>query len=188
MNCGADWNHEDRMSSNMVDNTEIVAPLYLLVKDHKGWSEETGKPPPSRPVCEGNVGITRHLSEAVSMILEPLAHAMCGADVDSTGDFLSKVDKFNNGSIQEADKGCPDDQAEADVAQPNDSSTSFKFVCEPPDKDVKGHKRRRIEVLRNLRNRGSGIPNIQAKLQATRLLDDVEGKPAIRRLTEKPKE
>ena len=74
----------------MAYQTGIVAPMYLLVKDHKGWSEDDGTPPPSRPVCEGNVGVTRHLSEAVSMVLEPLSHAMDGSDVESTGDMLSK--------------------------------------------------------------------------------------------------
>ena len=95
MRCGATWEHEDRMESNMADQTGIVAPMYLLVKDHKGWSEDDGTPPPSRPVCEGNVGVTRHLSEAVSMVLEPLSHAMDGSDVESTGDMLSKVEEFN---------------------------------------------------------------------------------------------
>ena len=111
------------------------------------------------------------------MILEPLTHAMSGADVDSTGDFLSKVDDFNNGVMQEMSRGGPrDDQVEAGVNETENSKTSFKFVCEPPGKDTKEHKRRRIEVLRNLRQIGSGIPNIQAKLQATRLLDEIEGK------------
>ena len=36
MDCGAEWHHEERKASNMADNTEIVAPLFLLIKDHKG--------------------------------------------------------------------------------------------------------------------------------------------------------
>ena len=40
LRCGEAWNHDDRMSSNMVDNTEVVAPMYLLVKDHKGLSQK----------------------------------------------------------------------------------------------------------------------------------------------------
>ena len=61
------------MASNMTDHMEIVAPLNLLVKDHKGWTKDDRKPPPSRPACEGKVGVTRYLSEAVSIVLEPLS-------------------------------------------------------------------------------------------------------------------
>ena len=43
---GASWGHEDRLSNSMTDRGEVVAPLYLLVKDHKGWSPEDGTPPP----------------------------------------------------------------------------------------------------------------------------------------------
>ena len=45
--CGEDWGPEDRMASNMCDQTEVVAPLYLLIKDHKGWGKDDQKPPPS---------------------------------------------------------------------------------------------------------------------------------------------
>ena len=79
----------------MIDNSESVAPLYLLIKDHKGWLEESGMPPPSRPVCSGNRGFNKHLSELVSLILEPLAHSMEGADVNSTGSFLEKINDLN---------------------------------------------------------------------------------------------
>ena len=90
-NVGENWNQNDRVSSSMQDWSESVAPLYLLIKDHKGWSEETGTPPPSRPVCSGNRGFNKHLSELVSLILEPLSHAMEGGDVNSTGAFLDQV-------------------------------------------------------------------------------------------------
>jgi len=53
---GSCWGHEERIGNNMTDKGEVVAPLYLLVKDHKGWSVSDGSPPPSRPVCSGNVG------------------------------------------------------------------------------------------------------------------------------------
>ena len=79
----------------MTDRGEVVAPLYLLVKDHKGWSSEQGTPPPSRPVCSGNRGFNRHISEILSLILEPLGHAIGGNDIDSTGELLSKVRSLN---------------------------------------------------------------------------------------------
>ena len=69
---GIEWGHEDRIGNSMTDRGEVVAPLYLLIKDHKGWSYEEGTPPPSRPVCSGNRGYNRHISEILSLILEPL--------------------------------------------------------------------------------------------------------------------
>ena len=92
---GASWGHEDRLSNSMTDRGEVVAPLYLLVKDHKGWSPEDGTPPPSRPVCSGNRGFSRHISELLSLILEPLGHAAGGSDIDSTGGLLAKIKDLN---------------------------------------------------------------------------------------------
>ena len=58
----------------MLDGSESVAPLYLLIKDHKGWLESSNTPPPSRPVCSRIRGFNKHLSELVSPILEPITH------------------------------------------------------------------------------------------------------------------
>ena len=44
-NIGSDWGHEERICTSMTDKGEVVSPLYLLVKDHKGWSQEDGTPP-----------------------------------------------------------------------------------------------------------------------------------------------
>ena len=92
---GMNWGHKDRFSSNMVDRGEIVAPLYLLVKDHKGWSVDSPDPPLSRPVCSGNQGFNRHLSEVLSMILEPLCHSIPGNDIDSILGLLEKITSVN---------------------------------------------------------------------------------------------
>ena len=79
----------------MTGRGEVVAPLYLLIKDHKGWSFEGGTPPPSRPVCSGNKGFNRHISEILSLILEPLGHAIGGQDIDSTGGLLAAIGDLN---------------------------------------------------------------------------------------------
>ena len=44
--CGINWDQMPRMASNLIDRGEGVAPLHLLIKDHKGWSEGDGTPPP----------------------------------------------------------------------------------------------------------------------------------------------
>ena len=54
-----------------------------------------GLPPPSRPICSGKAGFNRHISEILSMVLEPLSHALQGYDIDSTGGLLSKIDDLN---------------------------------------------------------------------------------------------
>ena len=93
---GNNWNHAERISHSMTDRGEVVAPLYLLIKDHKGWSFEDGTPPPSRPVCSGNQGFNRHLSEVLSMVLEPVGHALGGPDIDSTGGLLNRINEVNS--------------------------------------------------------------------------------------------
>ena len=41
-------NHKDRVRSLKITLSLSVAPMYLLFKDHKGWSLDTGTPPPSQ--------------------------------------------------------------------------------------------------------------------------------------------
>ena len=93
---GVNWGHEDRFNINMVDKSEVVAPLYLLVKDHKNWSVDSTDQPPSRPLCSGIQGFNRHLSEMLSIILEPLSHATQGNDIDSTSGLLEKICELNS--------------------------------------------------------------------------------------------
>ena len=65
---GNKWDHEERIAHSMTDKGEVFAPLYILIKDHKGWSFNDGTPPPSRPVRSSNQGFNRHLSEILSMV------------------------------------------------------------------------------------------------------------------------
>ena len=106
---GCNCYQSDRVGNSMNENSESVAPLYLLVKDHKGWSESMKTPPPSRPLSSGNRGFNKHLSELVSLILEPLAHSCEGHDVNSTGSFLHKINELNikrkHGGLREQKDG-----------------------------------------------------------------------------------
>ena len=71
-------------------------PLYTcLLKTTKVGPPRTTAPPPSRPVCGGNKGFNRHLSELLSLLLEPTGHAIEGNDIDSTSELLLKVEKLN---------------------------------------------------------------------------------------------
>ena len=63
---GANWGHEDRVRATKIIHSLSVAPLYLLYKDHKGWTLEMGGAPPSRPVASAGSGQNDHFSENVT--------------------------------------------------------------------------------------------------------------------------
>ena len=71
---GAQWGHEARHRATKITHSLSVAPLYLMFKDHKGWSVSLGGPPPTRPVASAGKGQNDHLSETVSQVLEPVAN------------------------------------------------------------------------------------------------------------------
>ena len=160
--CGTNWNHSERVASSMEDNSEAVAPLYLLIKDHKGWSEGDNEPPPSRPVCSGNGGVNKHLSEIVSYMLVPLAHSMDGAEIDSTGSMLEKIEKLNNklskGQIDEI----PDMKEQMNCCGVMTETKRFNMDL----------KEKRIERLRNIKIKDTVIPKLKGKLWATRIIDE----------------
>ena len=83
-------------SSSTVNKSLAVCPLYLLYKDHKGWTKEAGGLAPTRPVASANSGMNMHFSELVSQVLEPVANMWEGGlEVISTDDFISNLDRLN---------------------------------------------------------------------------------------------
>ena len=95
-NAGADWNHQARLRATKLTHSLSVAPLYLLFKDHKGWTIDAGGPPPTRPVASAGGGQDDHLSETISTVLEPVANKMWGGmETTSTPDFVSKIAELN---------------------------------------------------------------------------------------------
>ena len=96
-----------------------MAPLYLLFKDHKGWSVNIGGEPPSRPVASANSGQNVHLSEVVSQILEPIANNWKGGmEVISTPDLASKIDGMND-EAKELDPVCRGKEDDDHVDEPD---------------------------------------------------------------------
>ena len=95
LQCGANWGHSDRMSTNLEDNGDQVCKMTLLIKDHKKWSPGSEGPPPSRPVISGNNGLNCHLSELISSIIEPVAYEENGKEIDSTDDMIAKIEQIN---------------------------------------------------------------------------------------------
>ena len=93
--------HRDRVRSLKITLSLSVAPMYLLFKDRKGWSLETGKPPPSRPVVSAGSGQNDHLSEIISNFLEPVVKTWCGGmEKESTGDMMALIDDINEQDIE----------------------------------------------------------------------------------------
>ena len=93
---GQKWNHAERIRETMLNNSMAVCPLYLLFKDHKGWSWRMGEAPPSRPVASGAVGMNLHLSELLSQVMEPIANNWVGGlETISCEDMLSRFDALN---------------------------------------------------------------------------------------------
>ena len=86
---------QERMTKNIQDHGAEIPEMVLLFKDHKGWTEDSGKIVPSRPVVSGRNGLNTHLSEILSDILEPVALNMNSAEVSSTEETLSKISKLN---------------------------------------------------------------------------------------------
>ena len=86
---------EDRMLKNLTVAGLDLPEMSLLVKDHKSWSFESGKPVPTRPVLSGNCAINTHLSELISEIIEPVALQYNGAEVQSSEEMLAQIDMIN---------------------------------------------------------------------------------------------
>ena len=67
---GKGWNQVGRVRETLITNSQALCPMYLTFKDHKGWKPESGKPPPTRPIAGGNVGLNLNLSELISEVCE----------------------------------------------------------------------------------------------------------------------
>ena len=93
---GEFWGHQDRIRNSSSDEGSQVAPLRLLIKDHKNWDIASGKPPPSRPVCNGKSGYNCYLSELPSIILGPVAQEASGSEINSCGDLLASINSVKD--------------------------------------------------------------------------------------------
>ena len=171
---GSKWGHESRIKNSSQDLGAQAAPLRLLIKDHKQWSKSSGKPLPSRPVINGKAGYNSHLSEILSMVLGPIAKEASGAEINSTGDLLAKIEDVNHliesGQVSsQKENYCELDGSKFDE---DDQFCDFCNFCNkpPPSKD-------QIEQAKNLIDRVSNKPvrsamhasnNLKLKLKASR--------------------
>ena len=86
------------------------------MKDQKGWVEDSDKPPPSRPVCNGKAEFNCYLSELLSVIYGPVAQEASGAEINSTNYLLSSINAVSSNLRWE------------NVAKEDDSDEEFYFL------------------------------------------------------------
>ena len=94
MGVGECWDHTSRVRETTINKGDNVAPLYVLLKDHKPVVQ--GELPKTRPVCSSQQGLNYHLQNILSDVVEPLAEEVRGGiEVGSTEDLLHEVDQLN---------------------------------------------------------------------------------------------
>ena len=97
---GKSWKHTDRVKETMLGEAMATCPLSLLYKDHKGWTRDSGKLPPTRPVAGGHLGMNLYLSEVISDLVEPLVDTCIGGrEVISTEDLLARLVELNKTNL-----------------------------------------------------------------------------------------
>ena len=126
---GQFWGQHDRIVNSTNDQGCQVAPLKILVKDHKPWNQNSGKPVPSRPVVNGNGGFNCHLSEILSLILGPVAQEAKGSEINSTTDLLARVQKVNS----QINSVKPNVLTELENTAEEDSFCDFCQECNAPE-------------------------------------------------------
>jgi len=140
------------------------------------------------PVCGGNKGFNCHLSELLSLLLEPTGHAMKGKDIESTSELLSKVEDLNEKMKHKYNSHGERVNINEEDVKDKDKTMSEENVNNKKEekkkevvKDLKREKTKfdidlkelRVKYLRNLKLRGTNIPNIKSKLWAARIQDEL---------------
>ena len=202
-NCGANWKHESRMDKNIVDKGEQVCPMVLLIKDHKGWTHESGTPPPSRPVVSGNCGLNSHLSELISLVMEQVTSEANGNEIDSTTEMLYRIERLNeklekkaNGSYNVEEEQMAEDVCEVVESPPlkieavkNSKSLSKtdirsygvlgKQTKNQSEAEFREQMLVKVESLRRSRAKDTVLPNLKDRMEASFILDKIENGEAV---------
>ena len=93
---GKAWNQVGRVRETLITKSQSLCPMYLTYKDHKGWKVESGKPPPTRPIAGGNVGLNLNLSELISEVCEAASMSFPDSkEVISTEDLVARIVNLN---------------------------------------------------------------------------------------------
>ncbi|MCP3678952.1 MAG: hypothetical protein GY782_01110, partial [Gammaproteobacteria bacterium] len=91
---GEAWGHGPRIRESLIQQSCVVPPMKLLVKDHKKVPEDGV--PPTRPVVSASKGINVGLSNIISDVLEPLSRGIKDSgEVISTEHLLNEINSLN---------------------------------------------------------------------------------------------
>merc|ERR1712082_501212 len=91
---GEAWGHGPRIRESLIQQSCVVPPMKLLVKDHKKVHEDGV--PPTRPVVSASKGINVGLSNIISDVLEPLSRGIKDSgEVISTEHLLNEINSLN---------------------------------------------------------------------------------------------
>ena len=93
-NMGESWGHKGRMREALLQESNQVPPMKLLVKDHKPVGADGL--PATRPVVSAAGGMNVALSNILSDILEPTSRVIQDSpEVISTEQALNLVNNIN---------------------------------------------------------------------------------------------
>ena len=91
---GENWDHEDRIRQTLINHDRNVAPLYIMIKDHK--PVKVGFLPATRAVVSDNKGMGCHFSGVISDIVEPIAYNTARTfESISTEDCIARQEEYN---------------------------------------------------------------------------------------------
>ena len=99
LNAGQNFNHEERIRKNMLNENCEVAPLYTLRKDHKVCVDKT-KGPPTRPICGAESCYNGKMSHLLSRILTPVKEES-ETSCRSTEEMLAAIKTVNENVVGE---------------------------------------------------------------------------------------
>ena len=103
---GKQWNHTERCRETQINHSESVAPMYLVVKDHK--LVPICQLPKTRPIVSGCRSMGVHLADTLADIVEALATAKGGMENISSEDFLAVLNEYNESLGVEGDYNMED--------------------------------------------------------------------------------
>ena len=96
LNVGENHQHEDRHRRTFIMKSLNIAPLYLLIKSHKPYSDsdrKENKPPSTRPVASAVQGFNVQFSNLISPILDSIANEQKGkVEIISSEDGLNIIE------------------------------------------------------------------------------------------------
>ena len=99
LNVGENHQHEDRHRRTFIMKSLNIAPLYLLIKSHKPYTDsdqKENKPPSTRPVASAVQGFNVQFSNLISPILDSIANEQKGkVEIISSEDGLNIIDMYN---------------------------------------------------------------------------------------------